>query len=305
MPKFFIKESVLINTHPASVYDKVADFNHWTVWSPWLIMEPEATVTVKDGGKSYAWEGDRVGSGGMKVTGEDGKSWVDYDLDFIKPFKSHAKVRFELTPRGEQTETTWLMDSSLPFFLFFMTRSMTAYISQDYRRGLAMLKDYVEQGDVGSRLEIVGETVEAGFDYLGFNRECTISSINEAMDAAFKQLWEAWANAKLEPSGPPFSLYHKFDPVNDQVSFTVGVPCQSSTKPPAGLSAGRVEAGPVYAIRQIGSYRHIGNAWALGYNLIQNKQFKPQKKKYTYEVYVNDPEQTPESELITEIRFPL
>ena len=64
------------------------------------------------------------------------------DLTFLKPCKSQAKVAFYLKEEGASTQVRWTMDSVLPFFLFWMKKSMEAYISQDYGRGLRLLKDF-------------------------------------------------------------------------------------------------------------------------------------------------------------------
>ena len=89
-------------------------------------MEPETKVTVRSDAKYYEWEGDRVGSGNMKIIKEVENATVDYDLMFLKPWKSKAKVSFYLKPEGTSTSVTWTMDSSLPFFLFWMKKMTEA-----------------------------------------------------------------------------------------------------------------------------------------------------------------------------------
>lgn len=39
MPKINVTRSATINSSIDNVYTKLNDFNHWTKWSPWLIME--------------------------------------------------------------------------------------------------------------------------------------------------------------------------------------------------------------------------------------------------------------------------
>lgn len=305
MPGVKVKETVTISADPATVYPSVADFHHWTPWSPWLIMEPKARVEVAPDGKSYSWEGERVGSGNMQVTAEEPERWVDYDLNFIKPFKSSARVRFELAPAANgSTEVSWHMDTSLPFFLFFMAKSMRAMIGNDYRRGLRLLKDYVEQGDIQSRLEIVGEQDYPGCSYVGLQNDARFSTMASAMEADFSRFWEAIEAASIQASGMPLSLYHRFKPAADRVSYTIAVPADADAVA-APLTRGSLPAGKVFCVRHTGPYRHIGNAWALAQNLIQSKRFKPASKQAPFEVYVNDPKTTPEQALITEVCFPI
>lgn len=62
MPKLFVKKSITVNQPIEKVNKFLADFNNWRIWSPWLLAEPEAQVTVTEYGSRYAWTGNRVGA---------------------------------------------------------------------------------------------------------------------------------------------------------------------------------------------------------------------------------------------------
>ncbi|MBK8108869.1 MAG: hypothetical protein IPK46_00265 [Saprospiraceae bacterium] len=98
-------------------------------------MDKNTNVSVAADKRSYAWEGNRIGSGNMKVVGHEENKLVQYDLNFLKPYKSHANVTISLSPAEGGTLVNWSMASSLPFFLFFMKKSMEAYIGNDFERG--------------------------------------------------------------------------------------------------------------------------------------------------------------------------
>ena len=121
-----IERSIVIDAPTEKVYPLVADFHNWRPWSPWLITEPEAKVTVNEDGKSYSWEGKRTGSGNMTVLDETANRFLNMELNFLKPWKSSSKVRWRFESEGEGTKVTWFMDSSLPWFMFWMTKMMTA-----------------------------------------------------------------------------------------------------------------------------------------------------------------------------------
>jgi len=157
MPIMKIVKSKHINAPIKKVYDIIADLGQWQAWSPWLIMDPNTVVDVKNR-KDYSWEGARTGSGNMQITNEVQNQSVDYDLNFLKPWKSKAKVRMEVQSNNGGTEVTWMMDSTLPWFMFWMKKMMTTYIGMDYDRGLNLLKDYVEDGEVHSKLNFLGES---------------------------------------------------------------------------------------------------------------------------------------------------
>ena len=127
MPKFHVEKSVTIEAPLDKVKSVLSDFDQWSAWSPWLLMEPEAKVTVRDDKKYYEWDGQRVGAGNMELLNEQTKgntSSLTYSLNFLKPWKSNADVSFELSEVDSGTKVTWNMDSSLPFFMFFMKKMM-------------------------------------------------------------------------------------------------------------------------------------------------------------------------------------
>lgn len=304
MPQFQVSRSIHINAPIDTVYEVVSDFNQWRVWSPWLVMEPEATVNVAPDAQYYDWDGKRVGSGNMRITSKNPSESVDYDLTFLTPWKSQAKVRFELSRKGDGTDATWLLDSSLPFFMFWMKKSMTTFIGMDYERGLAMLKDYIETGKVHSSLEVQKDTAYPGCDYVGIKTSCATADIGPKMGADKEKLMAYFADKQDLVSCVPLSIYHKWDPVRGQVSYTYAMPVSAI---PDGLSedfvTGSVPATKLCTVRHTGPYTHIANAWATMNNLQQNKAFKINKRIHPFERYINSPEQVPAEELVTEINF--
>jgi hypothetical protein len=304
MPKTHVSKSIEIQATPEKIFSTLNDFNNWKPWSPWQICDPGASMNVADDAKSYDWEGKRLGSGNMRITNEQPHSSVDYDLTFLKPWKSTAKVRFELEPVGEATRVTWIMDSSLPFFMFWMKKSMEAFIGMDFDRGLNMLKEYVEDGTVKSRLEFVGKGSYAGCQYVGIRRTCSVSEVGKFMGADFEKL-KSFAEDKTDNiAGVPFSIYHKWDPVKQIVSYTAGIPFKTVISPaPEGFVTGAIPATATYTLRHIGPYLHLGNAWSTLISMQRAKEFKQKKGFHPFETYVNMPGGVPDTELITDIHF--
>ncbi len=304
MPKIHIDRSLLIDAPAEKIYPALSDFNHWPDWSPWLIMEPDVVVTVAEDSKYYEWNGKRVGSGNMTVLKEEKNKWIDYDLTFLKPWKSQASVRFELDAQGDQTRVTWSMDSSLPFFMFWMKKSMEAYVGMDYVRGLMMLKDYIEKGAVYSRLDFRGESEFPGAQYVGIKTTGSIKEVGELMQADFEKLETFMHKNKDIASGKAFSIYHDWDVVQGKTTYTA---CVGVTSEPLeldeGMLFGSIPATPVYTLRHIGSYHHLGNAWGTLMSMDRSKEFKKNKAIHPFEEYITDPKETEEKDHITDIHF--
>lgn len=305
MPKINVTKSIVINAPKDKIKTFLADFNNWISWSPWLICEPETKLKFADDGKFYEWEGNRIGSGQMKVTAESDDN-IDYDLTFLEPWKSKSKTSFNFKELEEGTEVTWIMNGSLPFFMFFMKKSMEIYIGMDYDRGLKMLKEEIEEGKIDSKLEIIGKTTFKGCNYIGIKTDTAFSKIDSVMEKDFLSLNTYIKENTIEVVGYPFSEYQKFNLVKDKIIYVAGFPVKEKPKNlPENFVYRSLPENKMQTVRHIGKYEHLGNAWSTIMMMDRNKEFKKNKKASPIEFYLNDPSQTKPAELITDISMPV
>ncbi len=304
MPKMNIVRSTSIESSPEKIFSELNNLNSWKYWSPWLVMEPEAKVDVSNDGKYYEWTGKRVGSGNMKITGEKKNESVKYDLTFLEPWKSEAKVTFDVTPNGENCRVQWTMNSSLPWFMFWMKGMMEGFVGMDFDRGLNMLKDYIEKGSIDSKMEFKGESDFPGATYIGIKTTCKMDSIGEAMKADFDKL-EEFMNSHPDLNGnAAYSIYHDWNIRKKQTTYTACIAMNEIPEDlPEGFITGNIPSSKVYTLRHVGSYKHLGNAWSTLMSMERNKEFKKNKKMDPFEEYISDPHQTEEKDLITDIHF--
>ncbi len=306
MPEISIQRSISINSEVKKVREVLLDFHQWSVWSPWLIQEPECRMTVAEDGKSYAWEGVRVGSGSMKIIAP-GDTLLEYELQFIKPWKSKAAVSFSLDKKADDNvEVTWSMKSSLPFFMFWMKKMMEVFVGMDYERGLAMLRAYVETGGVPTKLEFDGVSKFDGCQYIGLRKQTALSTIGEVMAKDCEALGAYVKEQGDVQTASMFCIYHKFAPVKGLVDYEVGIPV--SSVPSSIVSpfvSGVIPALDAYRISHIGGYQYLGNAWSALYAMERAKEIKCNKGTHPFEVYLNMPGEVEEAELRTQIYFPI
>lgn len=304
MPKINVSRSTTINSSPEEVFSKLNNFNEWPAWSPWLIMEPGVDVNVSDDAKYYEWKGQRTGEGNMSVIKEVENEFIEYDLTFLKPWKSKAVTRFELSPEGDGTKVTWDMDSSLPFFMFWMKTMMQNMIGSDYDRGLNLLKDYVEKGEIESKLEFKGESQFAGTKYIGIKTTCAISDIGTIMVDDFGKIEEFIKDHSDIATGEAYTIYHKWDFVKQKATYTgcVGVTSLPENLPD-GFVSGEIKPTKIYTLRHIGGYHHLGNAWSTMYTMHRGKEFKAVKGVHPFEHYISNPKETAPKDTITDVIF--
>ena len=307
MPKFTVEKSVSIAAPRGQVFALVRDFRKWEQWSPWLIAEPEVKPKYMENPDGYSWEGNITGVGEILLEREVPGESIACKLTFLKPWKSICAVNFEFKDAGEATQVTWRMDSSLPFFMFFMKGMMTTLIGMDYERGLNMLKDLAETGAVPSKLEFPGKTSAGGFGYVGLKSEGSTKDIGPLMEADMGRLGRWLQETGTVPAGKPFAIYHKWDPVKGMVRYTIGFPVSEVPVNLAdGFESGEVPACDVYQIKHSGAYRHLGNAWSAGIMRSRAKLFRQGKQVHPFETYETDPtEVSGEIEIVTTVNFPM
>lgn len=308
MPKTHVERTIVIKASVSEVFNQLNDFHSWIKWSPWLITEPDANVNVREDGKYYEWSGKVVGSGNMSVLSEVNDEKIDYDLTFLTPFKSKAKVGFHLvsTPVDGETKVSWTMDSKLPFFLFFMKKRMEIMIGMDFDRGLKMLKEQVEEGKIKSRVDVKGSTEFPGSKYIGIRTSTDIPNMATAHKSDFEKLMGFVRENNIELSGIPYTMYQKWDPMKGLVEYTAVAPVKVIPGDlPSGFIQSESKGFKGYSIMHTGAYHHLGNAWSAAYSRQYGKVFKADKKNYPVELYYNSPIDTPQEELITEIIMPV
>jgi hypothetical protein len=309
MPKFHISRSIVVSAPAKQVFDALSDFRTWTTWSPWLIAEPEAKVTISENsssvGSTYSWVGNMTGEGKLKHRKLDPHVLIEDDLNFIKPFKSYANVVFRLAAENQGTKVTWEMDSSLPWFLFFMVPMMKTLLGMDYARGLTMFKEWIETGSITSKTKVHGIEQASSFRMLGIASSCSVDQVSASMEKAFSQAQDEFKRLGISMDHGMISVYTKFHVKEGVFEYISGYIVPESTEIPSSskLQSWSLPAGKVFRVEHVGRYQHLGNPWSIANQIVRYKKLK-QSKVGTYEIYRTIPP-TPEAELVTDIYLPL
>ena len=307
---FKVERSISVGVTPEKAFSVIEDFNQWQIWSPWLVQEPAAKVTVSGDGKSvgdvYSWEGDLIGQGELEHQAIDSPKSTDMEIRFIKPFASTGKVGFRVSPdpgNANAANVTWMMTGKIPRFLKAMT---AAWIEKDYDRGLSMLKEYCETGQVITKIEVTGEVDRPKMSYIGIKGNCDYANISESMGKSFDELLAKLTSVEIEPEGQFLAIYTKFDTIKNHVEYIAAYPVTSSPRTiPEGIEFGDIPAHKAFQVNHLGPYRNVGNGWATGMQHVLGKGMKQSKTVMPYEMMPVDENAFPEAEIRSEIFFPL
>jgi effector-binding domain-containing protein len=104
-----------------------------------------------------------------------------------------------------------------------------------------------------------------------------------------------------EPAGAPFAAYYNMD--MQDLDVEIGFPV---TKPLAGkddIQASEVPGGKLGYALHTGRYGDIAPAYDALTQFVKEQGYEP--TGVSYEFYLNDPEETPQEKLQTQIVFPL
>lgn len=150
---YSVMRSIVINRPNQVVFDYIKLLRNQDNYSKWASMDPNMKKDFRgtDGtvGAVSAWEGNKkVGQGEQEIMKiEEGKR-IEYDLRFIKPFRSQADVYLTTQPTGDnQTEVTWGFSSRMnyPFNILLKVMNMEKMLGNDFSTGLNNLKTILEK----------------------------------------------------------------------------------------------------------------------------------------------------------------
>jgi hypothetical protein len=317
---YSFERSIKIALPAAQVYEKISDLQFWPQWSPWYCLEPDseyaADANKSQVGQQLKWNGKIIGSGEMKIVALEQNKKVNMELQFLTPFKSQSLTSFILEEQNGHTQLTWTMQSSLPFFLFFLKKIISAMIGQDFERGLLMLKEILETGSLPSQIKVQGQVHNEGFYYIGYKFQAPINELGPPIQKAFNNLNTLVMQKQIPSPEFALNLCHRFDFVKNQCEITVALGYSHPTSladtiaKDLGLEQGEVPKHTAYRVDHIGAYRFIRNAWASVMSRQRVFKLKENKKIVPYEVYRTLPEdiisgRVAEKDYLTEVIVPL
>ena len=281
MPKIPISRTQVIASPIEKVFEVLRDIHSCPDWSPWLIADPDFKLDVQN--DYYSWEGAISGSGRMDLVRDEANESITYDLSFVKPWKSQARIHISLAVKGDATEVTWTLEHSLSFFLFWKKKSIQAYLEVDYDRGFLMLKNLIETGSVPSHLKFLGREPSPSFVGVGIKRSGSMNGFEQDIETSYKEVKDYY------PEGQVFSVYYTWDLVRKEVAYFIGVRLDKTPGViPDGMELINVPGMEVYALRHRGPYSHLSNGWSAGRMHGRAKIFRQSKRFPPFEIYEDE-----------------
>ncbi|NOT83254.1 MAG: SRPBCC family protein [Methylococcaceae bacterium] len=151
---FSITRSATINAPAEAVFSQVNELQKWDAWSPWAKLDPNAQNYFEGPeagtGAIMRWAGNnKVGVGSMKITESRPNDFIQFKLQFLKPFVATNAAEFTFTPEGDQTRVTWSMygKNNLMAKIMGLIMNCDKMVGGQFEQGLGDLKTIVEAVD--------------------------------------------------------------------------------------------------------------------------------------------------------------
>ena len=129
----------------------------------------------------------------------------------------------------------------------------------------------------------------------------TMPTIAERIGAGFGVLMEHTAKTGAQWAGPPFILYP--EDCGDAFEIVICMPVVPGAAGGEGVDLEEIPGGRVATTTHVGPYREVGNAYTAMQKWMTDNGCHPAGK--AREIYLNDPGEVPESELLTEVDWPI
>jgi effector-binding domain-containing protein len=309
-----VERSASIDAPPSVVFAQVNGFKHFNQWSPFVAVMP---------GAEYGWQGPDFGvgssmtwtaaenpadSGHQTVVASTPYERVDIELDLGR--RGPAQVSYLLQPEGEGTRVTWALDTDFGFNLVnrFFGLFLDRQLGPLYAQGLANLKRISEDLPKvdWSDLEIGLQTVPSQtIAYTTGSSSTDPTEIGAALGAAYGQVAVFVTSNGLQLAGPPIAIVNYWD--ERGYGFDGGIPVSGSLSRGAGpdspVRMGETYGGRVVRAIHVGPYTGLPETYEKVEAFVAAHRLELNGR--SWDAFVSDPGGTPESELVTEVYYPV
>ena len=310
-----VERTATIGAPQATLFTLLNGFTHFNKWSPWFELDPAAKYTSEGpgagAGAKLNWVGNprTLGSGSQTITASEPYESIAADVDFGQG-GGPAKQVYALTAEGTGTKLTWSMDVDLgmnPIARYFGL-GFEGMIGKDFDKGLAMLKRFAEglpKADFAS-LQIEAVSVEpVPVAFVATSSPRNDGALTAAIAKAYGALGAFMAVHKVKQAGAPITIDtgssdtgYLFD-----AAIPVDIAPDEPVPPDSRIQLKQTYGGKVLKVALRGPYSQIPGthdkikAYMAAHGIETNGS--------PWNEFANDPTTVKESEVVTNIYFPI
>ncbi|MCX6271781.1 MAG: SRPBCC family protein [Bacteroidetes bacterium] len=286
--KVHVERSLVINANQEVVFDQVNTLKNWENWSPWHKIDTAMEVfycgPFTGVGAVYNWRSKNpdVGNGSMNIVKSILYDTVVLNLDFTH---STAISTFYFVPEGDGVKVIWGIDANMGRnpLKRYLGMFMDKWIAPDFEKGLQTMKQYVEKLPCAHMKAEVSAFADA--TYLSIRDTSCMATISSKMGAQFGELMGFLQGKKLNPSGPPFSIYYAWE--GDKFDIENCIPLEKQVPGEGRILSGSLKGSKAVKVNYYGKYDFTYWGHEVAENYIKKNNLRITGKPM--EVYMTDP----------------
>jgi len=309
-----VERSVVIDAPPCVVFARVNGLRSFNDWSPFVAVLPDAEYELSGPdfgvGAKISWTvtEPKPEVGSQTIVASTPYERVDVELD-LGP-QGVAQATYLLQPEGDGTRLTWAFDTD--FGLDIVGRYFGLILDRQlgplYAQGLANLRRVAEALPKIDWSDIeIGITVVPSRTIAYATGSCgrEPADIAAALGAAYGRVAVFVTGNGLQLDGQPIAITNYWD--DRGYGFDAGIPVSGAPSRGAGpdspVRMGETYGGRVVRAVNVGPYTGLQTTYEKVAAFMAVHELESNGR--SWDVYVSDPGNTPEDELITEVFFPV
>ena len=310
-----VERSASIAAPRATLFTVLNSFKQFNKWSPWYELDPAAKYTYEGpgsgAGAKLSWAGNpqTLGSGSQVITASEPYGRVAADVDFGQG-GTPAKQVYTLTTEGTGTKVSWSMDVDLgmnPISRYFGL-GFDGMIGKDFDKGLALLKTFAEglpKADFAG-LEIEAASVQpVTVAYVPASSAKDEASVASAIGKALGEVGVFMKAQGLNQAGAPTTI--DTGASDTRYFFDAAIPVDrmplGPIPPQSRVQLKQTYGGKVLKVALRGPYSQIPATYDRIVAYIAAHGIETNGNPW--DEFANDPTTVKESEILTNIYFPI
>jgi effector-binding domain-containing protein len=136
---------------------------------------------------------------------------------------------------------------------------------------------------------------------IAIRTRAAVQNLPQVLGKAYGDIMNYLMEIGVQPAGAPYVGYFNMD--MQDLDLEIGFPVKQAISSKGDIQASEIPAGKQVSCLHTGPYSKVESAYNAMMEWVPANGYTA--TGVSYEFYLNDPEQTPENELLTKIVFPL
>jgi uncharacterized protein YndB with AHSA1/START domain len=303
-----VSQTRLIDAPIEQVFAKVADFQNWRAWNPWLAHEANAQLELSGEsacpGSQCAWNNPRVGAGEFEFLRSVKLKRIEQRMRLKQPFVVRGRSLWTFAERDGKTEVCWQVKARVAFAMRAFSSTVQGALELDCKYGLDRLASLVEPDEAARyRVSVLGVRDVAASRYVYQTYQGSIKGLPEAMRQCFADLRRQLKERGITVTGAPLAFYTKTNFKLRTTICHIGLPVGDADV--GQLAVREMPALYTYGVQLQGGYAALELAWYLAMQRMTIDGLKPDQRLPPFETYLVEADAAQSNDMVTEVNIPL